>query len=148
MHRVDISGHYSGVVGGPRCCCASAKVCYQPLTLSCRWNCPIALVYFPFRGSELLLMQMESLGLHDNVVSFYSSCSVFPGLILLFLNCYFPVRIEIDDSSGCSIRLDCRELYERIFSGIQETKSLQVTVASFKLLHDLDLVSIVSFNTE
>ncbi|KAG0629426.1 hypothetical protein M758_1G102800 [Ceratodon purpureus] len=32
-----------------------------------------------------------------------------------------------------------KELYERIFSGIQETKSLQVTVASFKLLHDLDL---------
>ena len=60
------------------------------------------------------------------------------------MNCYFPLRIEVDFSGAFTLRLDCREIYEKILSGIQETRSPRVTVASFRLLHDLDLVSIFS----
>lgn len=56
----------------------------------------------------------------------------------------FLFQFEVDDSSAFTCRLVCRGVYEKIFCGIQETKSLRVIVASFRLLHDLDLVSISS----
>jgi hypothetical protein len=34
-----------------------------------------------------------------------------------------------------------REIYDAILKGIQESKSVELTVASFQLLHDLDLVN-------
>lgn len=58
------------------------------------------------------------------------------------MNYYFPMRLRLDYSGAFALRLDCREIYEKILSGIQDTRSLPVTVASFRLLHDLDVVSI------
>jgi hypothetical protein len=34
-----------------------------------------------------------------------------------------------------------REIYDAILKGIQESKSVELTVASFQLLRDLDLVN-------
>jgi hypothetical protein len=38
-------------------------------------------------------------------------------------------------------RVPPKEIYDAILKGIQESKSVELTVASFQLLHDLDLVN-------